>query len=173
MPEESLVRLPLIDGFQFARTGQELRGRCPVAMFGRLQDVLSSNAGELDYEVAGTKDDMGRPGLGVRISGLLHLTCQRCLKSMPFPLAVDAMLVLANSEAEIESQPVEPEGPDRVLGGREMAVGALLEDEVLLAIPFAPRHEQCSAAGAGKGETQASPFADLRGLLNRGGRAGN
>lgn len=173
MPDEPLVRFPLIDGFQFARTGQELRGRCAVSTFERLKDVLSSSAGELDYEVAGTKDDMGRPALRLKLSGLLHLTCQRCLKAMPYSLAVDAILVLAGSEAEIEAQPLEPEGPDRVLGGREMPVETLLEDEALLAIPFAPRHEQCAAAGEGKGEAQASPFADLRGLLNRGGRAGN
>ena len=92
---------------------------------------------------------------------------------MPFALAVDAVLVLAQSEAEIEAQPLEPEGPDRVVGSREMSVETLLEDEALLEVPFAPRHEQCSAAGAGKGEEQASPFSNLRGLLNRGGPARN
>ena len=173
MPDGTHVRLPMIDGFQFARTGQDLRGRCAVSTFERLRDVLSSSAGELDYEVAGTKDDMGRPALRLKLSGLLHLTCQRCLKAMPFSLAVDAMLILAGSEAEVEAQPLAPEGPDRVVGSREMPVETLLEDEALLEIPFAPRHEECAAAGAGKGEAQGSPFADLRGLLNRGGRAGN
>lgn len=167
------VRFPLIDGFQFARAGQELRGRCPVAAFARLQDVLISNAGEVDYEILGTKDDMGRPALQVRVSGELQLTCQRCLKALPYVLAVDATLVLARSEAEIEAQPVEPEGSDRILGSREMEVGTLLEDEALLAVPFAPRHEQCAGAGGGKSGARGSPFAELRGLLNRGGRAGN
>jgi len=173
MPDEALARFPLIDGFQFARTGQELRGKCRVAAFARLQDVLISNSGEVDYEVLGTKDEMGRPALQVRVSGPLQLTCQRCLKALPYALRLDATLVLARSEAEIEAQPVEPEGPDRILGSRDMAVGTLLEDEVLLAVPFAPRHEQCAGAGGGKDEAQGSPFADLRGLLNRGGRAGN
>ncbi len=163
----------LIDGLRFAETGDALRGKCPLSRFGRLKDLLSSNAGELEYEVLGTKDAMGRPALRIGISGQLQLTCQRCLKAMPFTLHVDEILVLAKSEAEIEAQPLEPEGPDRVLAGKEMEVGTLLEDEILLAIPFAPRHEQCSGGGAGKGEAQASPFADLRGLLNRGGRAGN
>lgn len=173
MPDKPTLRFPLIDGFQFARTGQELRGKCPVAAFARLQDMLISNAGEVDYEILGTKDDVGRPALQVRVSGPLQLTCQRCLKALPYALGVDATLVLARSEAEIEAQPVEPEGPDRVVGSREMAVGTLLEDEVLLAVPIAPRHEQCAGAGDGKSAAQGSPFADLRGMLNRGGRAGN
>ena len=173
MPDQLPMRFPLIDGFQFARTGQALRGRSPVAAFARLQDVLASNAGEVDYEVRGIKDEMGRPALQVMVAGPLQLTCQRCLKAVAYALQVDATLVLAKSEAEIESQPVEPEGPDRILGSREMAVGTLLEDEVLLAVPFAPGHEQCAGAGGEKGAAQGSPFADLRGLLNRGGRAGN
>jgi uncharacterized protein len=43
-----------------------------------------------------------------------------------------------------------------------MAVRDLIEEEVLLAIPYAPRHERCGA-GAGAGAApRAGPFADLR-----------
>lgn len=164
---------PHIDGLRFAESGSALRGTCKVSGFSRLQDLLGSDVGELEYEVRGTRDDVGRPAIGIRIGGELQLTCQRCLKAMPFALRVDGMVVLAKSEAEIEAQPVDPETPDRVLAGKEMEVGTMLEDEILLAIPFAPRHEHCSGGGIDKGEAQASPFADLRGLLNRGGRARN
>ena len=164
---------PHIDGFRFAESGDALRGRCPVSGFGRLQDLLNSNGGELDYEVLGARDEAGRPAIGIRIGGELRLTCQRCLKALPFALHVEEMLVLAKSEAEIDAQPVDPETPDRVLAGKEMEIGTLLEDEILLAIPFAPRHEHCSGTGVGQGEVQASPFAELRGLLKRGSRARN
>ncbi len=164
---------PLIDGLKFADTGGTLRGRCKVAGFGRLQGMLSSSTGELDYEVEGTRDDVGRPAIRIRIAGELQLTCQRCLKVLAFPLQLDEKLVLARNEAEIEAQPVDPDVPDRILAEKEMAVGALVEDEILLAIPFAPRHEHCSGSGAEEGGQKASPFANLRGLLDRGGRAGN
>ena len=141
--------------------------------FSRLRDLLSTNTGELEYEVNGTTDEVGRPAIGIRVAGELQLTCQRCMKAMPFEIRLDEILVLATSEAEIEAQPIDPETPDRVLAGKEMEVGTLLEDEILLAIPFAPRHEHCSGTSAGEGEAQASPFAHLRGLLNRGGRARN
>jgi uncharacterized protein len=162
-----------IDGFAFAEARKSLRGARAVAGFPRLLDLVNSHEGELDCKVAGTKDAMGRPALHLAVSGKLHLTCQRCLQAMDFSLNVDSTLVLARSEAEIESQPIEPEGPDRVVGSKEMAVGTLLEDEILLAIPFAPRHEQCAGSPALKVAAQVSPFADLRGLLNRGGRATN
>ena len=164
---------PLIDGLRFAETGDALRGGCRIAGFGRLQDMLHSNTGELQYEVEGSRDDVGRPAIRVRVAGELQLTCQRCLKALVLPLQVDEMLVLAKSEAEIEAQPVDPDVPDRILAGREMAVGTLVEDEILLAIPFAPRHEHCSGSGAEGGGPKASPFASLRGLLDRGGPARN
>lgn len=168
------ARFPLIDGYPFAATRGEVHGRCTVAGFERLKDLLGSREGELEYSVRGTADGQGRPALRLEARGELKLVCQRCLGALAFPLAVDALLVLARSEAEIDAQPVEPDSPERVVGGKEMAVGELLEDEILLAIPFAPRHGQCDAGGGRKnGEGKPSPFADLRGLLKGSGRAGN
>lgn len=174
-PPAQRAELTRIDGFRFVEGGQVLRGKCTVAGLGRLQDLLASNAGELDFEFLGTTDEAGRPALRVRVEGELQLTCQRCLKALAHALRIDELLVLARSEAEIEAQPVDPETPDRVLGGKDMEVGTLLEDEILLAVPVAPRHEQCSAEAGSikKGGAQASPFSELRGLLDRGGRARN
>lgn len=164
---------PLIDGYAFVATRGEVHGTCPVGGFERLQDLLSSVDGGIEYAVRGTADDMGRPALRLEARGELQLVCQRCLGPLAFPLDVDSLLVLARNEAEIDAQPVEPDSPERVVGSKEMAVGELLEDEILLAIPFAPRHGQCAGAGEKKGEGKPSPFADLRGLLKGGGRAGN
>ena len=51
----------------------------------------------------------------------------------------------------------------------EMRVRDLVEDELLLAIPLAPRHERCGGREAqaerGSREKEKSPFADLRGLI--------
>ena len=146
-----------------------MRGGWPVARFARVLDVLASEAGELDCAIEGARDESGRPGLRVRVSGVLQVACQRCLAAMQYPLQIDTLLLLARSEAEIEARPLEPEGPDSVVAGKEMDVAALLEEEILLAIPLAPRHEQCSGNGAGMGEAQASPFAGLRARLHRGG----
>jgi uncharacterized protein len=173
MQTQPARRFPLIDGYAFAAARGEHHGACAVSAFGRLQDLLHSPEGELEYSVRGSADEFGRPALRVQVKGVLRLACQRCLGALAFPLGVDSTLVLARSEAEIEAQPVEPDGPDRIVGSRDMALGALLEDEILLAIPFAPRHEQCSGAEDRKGEGRTSPFTGLRGLLKKGGRAGN
>ena len=76
-----------------------------------------------------------------------------------------AVLWLARSQAEIDAQPVAAEGDDGVVASREMAVRDLVEDELLLALPYAPRHENCSAQAGAAPEGRQRPFEGLRGML--------
>jgi uncharacterized protein len=46
-----------------------------------------------------------------------------------------------------------------------MPVRDLIEDELILALPYAPRHERCSARASQDGAEKALPFAGLRGLM--------
>jgi uncharacterized protein len=48
-----------------------------------------------------------------------------------------------------------------------MALRELIEDELILAVPYAPRHEDCTAAGAHGDAQKVSPFAGLRGLIRK------
>jgi uncharacterized protein len=83
----------------------------------------------------------------------------------------EEVLVLAATQEEIDADPTDPQVPDRILAGKSMALRELIEDQLILALPYAPRHEECSAADAaeeqeGAGEQEGlSPFAGLRGLL--------
>jgi len=160
---------PVIDGFEFASAGASRKGDWPLDDFPRLQDLLASDAGEVHYSIEGVRDGRGRPSLRVRVSGTLQLRCQRCLEPLPFAVRADATLVLAGSQAEIDAEPVDAQAADRVVAGRDMPVRDLIEDELILAVPYAPRHEQCTAAGEemlGRAE-KASPFAGLRGLIRK------
>ena len=158
---------PLIDGFEFAAAGAKQQGAWVVGDFPRLRDMLASDAGEIRYEIEGVHDARGRPALRVRVNGALQLRCQRCLEPMRFDVDTDEILVLAATQAEIDADPVDPESPDRLLAAEEVKVRDLLEDELILALPYAPRHEGCEAgAEAGDGE-RISPFAGLRGMLRK------
>ena len=68
---------PTIDGFEFASAGATQQGVWPLKDFPRLRDVLASDAGEVAYEISGVRDDRGRPGLRLKVSGTLMLRCQR------------------------------------------------------------------------------------------------
>jgi uncharacterized protein len=156
---------PVIDGLEFARTGSKLQGAWPVADFARLRDVLRTNDGTLQYELLGVPQGRGRPALQLKVGGALQLVCQRCLGALEFPLRIDVSLQLAATQAEVDAQPLEAEGPEQIVAGREMPVRELVEDEVLLAIPLAPRHERCAGGQARAAGGEGSPFAGLRGLV--------
>ncbi len=163
---------PYIDGFDFVASGATRSGRWPLRDLPRLHSSLAALDGELAYTLHGTRDPMGRRALQLKLQGVLKLSCQRCLETMDFVLDIDTLLVLASSEAEIEADADDPAAPDRVLASREMPIAELIEEEVLLSIPFAPRHERCEAGQATLGERRASPFASLSAMLDTPRREG-
>ena len=156
---------PVIDGFEFASAGATQRGVLPVGGFSRLRDLLASDAGEVSYELRGTRDEHGRPSLRLAVRGVLQLRCQRCLEAMPFEVRAEDLLVLAATQAEIDAEPIDADAPDRVVAGREMALAELVEDELILALPYAPRHEGCQGGAAPGRGAGRSPFAGLRSLM--------
>jgi uncharacterized protein len=156
---------PVIDGLEFARAAARLQGAWPVAEFLRLHDALRSTAGTLRYELRGVPEQQGRPVLRLKVDGALQLTCQRCLGALEFPLQLEVSLRLAASQEEMDAEPLEAEGPESIVAGKEMRVQALVEDEVLLAIPIAPRHEVCAGKPAATEDRKQTPFAGLRGLI--------
>jgi uncharacterized protein len=157
---------PVIDGLEFAKAGSRLQGSWPVAEFLRLHDALRSSAGTLRYELQGVPELRGKPALGLKVEGTLQLVCQRCLGVLEFPLHVDVALRLARTQQEMDAEPLDAEGPESIVAGKEMQVKALVEDEVLLALPIAPRHVSCtSVEPAGAAGSRQTPFAGLRGLM--------
>lgn len=156
---------PVIDGFEFASAGATQHGVLPLSGFPRLRDMLASDEGEVAYQLKGVCDERGRPSLRLRVDATLRLRCQRCLGPLAFEVKADELLVLAATQAEIDADPPDVDAPDRVLAAKEMSVASLVEDELILAVPYAPRHDECApAAREGEGAT-ARPFAGLRDKL--------
>lgn len=164
MPQQP-ARFPRIDGFEFAAAGRVLRGVWPLSGFPRLHGELRDETGVVHYEVIGSRDALGRPCLALRASATLQLTCRRCLGAVEYGLDVGATLLLAASQAQIDAEPIRVDGPEWVVAQKEMAVRDLVEDELLLALPYAPRHENCPAPDKDAPETRHTPFAVLRGML--------
>jgi DUF177 domain-containing protein len=160
-----MPRHPVIDALEVAQAGASLRGEFAAADFVRLRDKLAAGSGGVEYQLQGCHDAQGRPALRLRVRGSLQLVCQRCLGAVEQPVDIDSQLVLAASQAEVDREPLAPEGPDRIVASRGMPVRELIEDELLLAVPYAPRHAQCTFQGAAGSDSTRSPFAGLGALL--------
>lgn len=158
-------RFPVIDGFEFAAAGRSMRGAWPVETFPRLRGLLHDNAGAVECELRGVRDAHGRSRLELQLWATLALTCRNCLGAVAVEVREKATLWLARSQAEIDAQQLAAEGPDSIVGSKDMVVRDLVEDELLLALPYSPRHESCPAQGGASPAEQRKPFAGLRGLM--------
>lgn len=155
---------PVIDSLEFARERRKIADVAPVAELQRLHDQLCDTSGALEYTLEGGLDPRGRPQLRLTVRGPLQLRCQRCLAALREPLDVASDLLLGD-ERQAAAETGDDE-PDWIVASRALDVWGLVEDEVLLALPLAPRHEDgaCVAADAAAGQENASPFAALASL---------
>lgn len=129
----------VIDSLDFARNAGTLHGKIAIANMARLQDALYSDEGVLEYFLSGGTNEYGKPALRCEITGELRLRCQRCLGAYIHPLAVRTSLVLVEDEAQLAESDNEMDS-DAIVADPKMDVLALVEDEVLLALPLAPMH---------------------------------
>jgi uncharacterized protein len=158
-------RFPIIDGFEFAGAGSSLRGNWSAAEFPRLRELLHDDAGSVEYELRGVRDELDRHSLELQVAARLRLTCKRCLEAVGVESREDVTLWLARSQSELDAQPLTAHGPDAVVASKDMAVRDLVEDQLLLALPYAPQHENCSARGRAAPVGRQTPFTGLRGML--------
>jgi len=147
----------VIDGLQFARGAEILSGTLALPQLRRLAEMRCATRG-LSYVLSGRTDAEGRCWIRVSASGELTLECQRCLGPLDFRLALESKLLLTQDEREIANA---EDDIDRVLAGRQMEVSKLVEDEVLLALPMSPAHEQCGGGQGSAENRRPSPFAAL------------
>jgi len=149
-----------IDGLAFARGATVLGGQLGLESLPRLAQSGCSGA-IVDFVLEGEINERGKPGLRLAVDGSVRLECQRCLDDLDLPLHLEAQLEFAASDAEIAAA---DDAIERVVAGREMSVAALVEDEVLLALPMVPKHERCNAAAELGAKAQASAFQALAAL---------
>jgi uncharacterized protein len=155
------------DSFAFARDGRVLEGTLAVSSLERLHDLLAEVSGELVFRITGCKGERGQFMLQLEVGGVLLLACQRCLEAIPFELDVDSLLELIPADAELSQEELEDDTRDFLPVAGELDVAELVEDEVLLALPVAPRHERCGLPGAADAGERINPFAVLTGLKGK------
>lgn len=161
-----------VDSLEVARTGKSFQGQVNIDALPRLADMLASASGSLSWSVRGEmfRDAFGamQAGLVVAVSGELQLLCQRCLRALPFDLANETRLQLIAGD-QVWSEDADDESLEGAVGpvleplvaSATLSLFELVEDEVLLALPIAPRHEGCDLPEHDDGRLAASPFAGL------------
>lgn len=151
-----------IDSLDFARKGEEVRGEIPLAEMPRLKDVLFSSDGTISYVVRGSVGGDGKPMLNMMLDGSCYLRCQRCMEALLHPVKLGNTLLVV-SENELDEFSGEEGEPDCIAADAHLEVAKLVEDELLLSLPFAPKHPEgvCRLAVGSRDDTSQHPFAAL------------
>ncbi|MDR2678888.1 MAG: DUF177 domain-containing protein [Zoogloeaceae bacterium] len=159
----------LIDARRFSRESRVLKGVFPVSDLQRLADLLAAEVGEngVVWQLSGETGEHGEPCLRLRIEGNLPLRCQRCLETVLEPVAIDRCLELVAEEAAVTQEELEDERVDVLPVGKMLDVAALVEDEILLALPLAPRHVDCALPLDISRADTPHPFAGLAELVGK------
>jgi len=119
----------------------------------------------LDWRLQGGYDQQNRPTLTIEIEGTLPLICQRCLQTFEWPVSQSTVVLLARNEPQLAI--LDEDVLEVVLASEPLAAGDLIEDELLLSMPFSPVHPegQCPAVSGNEEQVvRKSPFADLAAL---------
>lgn len=163
------------------RHGQTLHGQLPLAAMERLATSLFAAPADQDtvvwsaqgslLPVAGSEAQMW---LALQARTRVQLQCQRCLQPMAQELALDRSLRFVRDEDEAARLDEESEDDVLALPPR-LDLAALLEDELILALPLVPRHEECKPplpladqAATAAEDDAPHPFAALAALRRRG-----
>ncbi len=161
-------RLPeFVEPLRLAGLGRSVEGRLRIDRLHRLGKSLHGTDGEVGVELDFGSDAQGRPRLLGRVSARLEVLCQRCLTAMVLPIEANVCLYLTASESgEVDT----PESAETlVVGDQPMRLADIVEDELILALPLVPMHDEATCqvprsyatGGDEKGVEEHHPFAQL------------
>lgn len=160
----------LIDAAAFTKGCCTLQGSLALkALHQRVwsHELLVNADNRVHYRIQGSIDQWQRPLLSITVDGNVDLYCQRCLQPVSCVLQEHADVVLFADEYQLDNAMSADESVDGVLFTPEMDLIPLLEDQILMAIPFAPRHEACENPRLTRiNQDTNHPFARLAGLKN-------
>jgi uncharacterized protein len=139
-----------IDVPEFAHRAEAMAGETPVVALPRVRELLAKPEGDVRYECVGAVRRDGKPSIRLHVAASVWMVCQRCLAPVRVDIESDRELVFVPEAALGDVADEESDADYLPLGGRVSPM-ELVEDELLLSLPLAPKHadadEGCVAVG--------------------------
>ncbi|HXE46813.1 MAG TPA: DUF177 domain-containing protein [Ramlibacter sp.] len=137
-----------LDVRSFAEAGAAVSGREPVQQHHRLM-AETQERGAASPVAWSARGELRNPRhlhpeiwLHLKAQVVLALTCQRCLSPVDVPISVERSFRFAADEDMAAAQDEQSE-EDVLALSRDFDLVELVEDELLMELPLAPRHESC------------------------------
>lgn len=174
-----MLNLLAINNVEFAQQLKQLAGECHLSKMPRLVEMLTSASLEpaqnkilaerlanatVQFDLKGLTakyyDDEALPMLMLQLSVDMPMICQRCLDVMHQQVALAYRYAIC---AEAPDALLDDDDVDWLEEDVQMDLQALIEDELIMAMPIAPVHDHpCTDLKMQAGEV-LNPFAALKG----------
>ncbi|WP_137817848.1 MULTISPECIES: YceD family protein [unclassified Pseudomonas] len=130
---------PHVDPRKLADRGATLEGELPLAELQRLCDPLADNVGVVRAKFFFERDERKAVVIHSSIDVEVKMVCQRCLELVALPIHSECSYAVVKEGANTQSV---PQGYDVLeLGEDPLDLLALVEEELLLALPIVPAHD--------------------------------
>ncbi len=155
----------LINTLEFAEQSLEIHDKIRASNLPGLRDVLFSGVGEIEFWLKGERVGRNKLALRLRMLAVLELSCQRCLGKLAYPLDIERYFELVVDESALPESDMEDDEVDYLVIDSKLDVAALVQEEILLALPMVSRHEEdCTANIGAAGGSKPNPFQVLEKL---------
>lgn len=163
----------ILDAWRMVAARRGFAGRLPLSSMPRLREVLLDDEGEATFALEFDRDALRVPYVELRIEAELPLQCQRTLQRFLFPVRLVQRLglVVAGQDDEEAQEAALPPGYEMLPVPEDgtLRPAALVEDELILAVPVVPVKPGSEAVERDwpvqpDEELRANPFAALKDL---------
>jgi uncharacterized protein len=145
-------------------------GEIALSELKRLNELLKPESSDwqsrkISFEFEFSRDELEIPMLVGKLETNLQLECQRCLKPIDWPLKLDVRLMIDASDEMVNDRSVDTIYSD----GGQIDISAVVEDELILAIPLVAMHEDTACnenwqVSESETAVKENPFAVLQQL---------
>lgn len=177
MKATEVRRLPKqVDVLKLCQQSLGLEGQVKLADLPRLAEALPTDTSErvlhpvLQFNI----DDEGHRLMQGHLEISIPVVCQRCLEIMEYPIHAELRCAFVTNDEQAKLLPGHLEPVLLDADATHTALYDLLEDELLLSLPIAARHEHCgewqnkeTQTQEQQSEVRKKPFAALAELLNK------
>ncbi|MCY0388562.1 DUF177 domain-containing protein [Robbsia sp. Bb-Pol-6] len=153
----------------FIRARREMRGTAQLGDLARMVDELPADAPanardalltwfvrgetrrEVRREAAGngalttSSHTVSQPYLTLEARGRSWLECQRCMQALAFPIEIDTVYRVMDSDAEADAIALDDSEIEVIVGSASFDLIDLIDEEVVLSLPMVPKHDVCPA----------------------------
>ncbi len=145
MSRQLPARVEKMELAELVSGGTRLTGTLPIKKLPRLKPLVTNDKGAVDTRIEFFQNRNGLPAVRGGVDTALELVCQRCLKPVRIPVTSRFCLVLVTKEDEADSLDTKTE--PWIIKGDFLDLNKLVEEEVMLAMPGNPVHDELEKCG--------------------------